>query len=80
MFLDNFLFVVPHLKIKQAVYINVVEPLYQLDISYQRLIEKNNLSVGNVNTPATRFVLGYYILYRLLTFRSKLGINLLFCF
>ena len=26
----------------------------------QGLIEKNNLGVGNVNTPATRYVLGYY--------------------
>ena len=41
---------------------------------------KNNLGVGNVNAPATRYVLGHYTLYRLLTFRSKLDINLLFCF
>ena len=46
----------------------------------QGLIEKNNLGVGNVNTPATRCILGYYTLYRLLTFRSKLDISLLFCF
>ena len=46
----------------------------------QGLIEKNNLGVGNVNTPATRYILGYYTLYRLLTFRRKLDINLLFCF
>ena len=25
----------------------------------QGLIEKNNLGVGNVNTPATRYILGY---------------------
>ena len=35
---------------------------------------------GNINTPTIRYVLGYYILYRLCTFRSKLDINLLFCF
>ena len=35
---------------------------------------------GNVNTPTIRYVLGYYTLYRLCTFRSKLDINLLFCF
>ena len=46
----------------------------------QRLIEKNNLGISNVNTPAPRYVLGYYTLYRLFTFRSKLDINLLFCF
>ena len=44
------------------------------------MIEKNNLGVGNVNTPTARHVLGYYTLYRLLTFRRKLYINLLFCF
>ena len=47
---------------------------------FQGLIEKNNLSVGNLNTLSTRYVLGYYTLYRLLTFRSKLDINLFFCF
>ena len=36
------------------------------------------MGVGNVNMSTTRYVLGYYTLYRLLTFRSKLGINLLF--
>ena len=39
-----------------------------------------NKGISNVNTPATRYVLGYYTLYRLLTFRSKLNINLIFCF
>ena len=43
-------------------------------------MEKNNLGISNVNMPATRYVLGYYALYRLLTFRNKLNINLLFCF
>ena len=33
-------------------------------IQNQGLIEKNNLGVGNVNTPTTRYVLGYYTLYR----------------
>ena len=42
----------------------------------QGLIEKNNLVAGNVNMPASRYILGYYTLYRLLTFRSKLDINL----
>ena len=47
----------------------------------QGLIEKNSLGIGNVNnTPTTRYVLGYYKLYRLLTFKSKLDINLFFCF
>ena len=46
----------------------------------RRLIEKNSLAVGNVNISTMRYVLGYYTLYRLLTFRSKLDINLLFCF
>ena len=46
----------------------------------QGLIEKNSLSIGNVNMSTTRNVLGYYTLYRLLTFRSKLNINLLFVF
>ena len=44
------------------------------------VIEKNNLCISNVNTPAKWYVLGYYTLYRLFTFRSKLDINLLFCF
>ena len=47
---------------------------------HQGLIEKNNLGVSNVNMPATRCILGHYTLYKLLTFRSKLNINLLFCF
>ena len=51
-----------------------------LDITPQGLIEKNSLGASNVNMSTTRYVLGYYTLYRLLTFRSKLGINLLFCF
>ena len=42
----------------------------------QGLIEKNNLVAGNVNTPGSRYILGYYTFYRLLTFRSKLDINL----
>ena len=46
----------------------------------QGLIEKNSLGVGNVNMSTTKYVLGYYTLYRLLTFRSKLDINLRFCF
>ena len=46
----------------------------------QGLIEKNSLGVGNVNMSTTRYVLGYYTFYRLLTFRSKLDIDLLFCF
>ena len=46
----------------------------------QGLIEENNLGVSNVNTPATRCILGHYTLYKLLTFRSKLNINLLLCF
>ena len=46
----------------------------------QGLIEKNNLGISNVTMPTTTYVLGYYALYRLLTFRSKLNINLLFCF
>ena len=44
------------------------------------MIEKNNFGIGNVNTPTTRRILGYYTLYRLRTFRSKLTIKLLFCF
>ena len=44
----------------------------------QGLIERNNLGIGNVNTLTTRYVLGYNMLYRLLTFMSKLNINLLF--
>ena len=51
-----------------------------IGINKQGLIETNNLGVGNVNTPATRYILGYNALYRLLTFRSKLDINLFFCF
>ena len=47
---------------------------------FQGLIEKNNLGFGNVNTLTARHVLGYYTLYRLLTFRRKLYINLIFCF
>ena len=46
----------------------------------QGLIEKNSLGVRNVNMCTTRYILGNYTLYRLLTFRSKLDINLLFCF
>ena len=45
----------------------------------QGLIEENNLGVGDVNMPTMRYVLGYYTLYRLLTFTSKLVIDLLFC-
>ena len=44
----------------------------------QGLIERNNLGIGNVNMLTTRYVLGYNMLYRLLTFMSKLNINLLF--
>ena len=44
------------------------------------VIEKNNLGISNVNTTAILYVLGYYTLYRLFTFRSKLDISLLFCF
>ena len=49
-------------------------------INLQGLIEKNSLDISNVNMSTTRYVLGYYTLYRLLTFRSKLDITLLFCF
>ena len=42
------------------------------------LIEKNNLGVGNINTSTTRYVLGCNALYRPLTFRSKVDINLIF--
>ena len=42
----------------------------------QGLIEKKYVDIGNVNTPATRYVLGYYALYRLLALRSRLNINL----
>ena len=49
-------------------------------LNRQALIEKNSLGIGNVNMFTTIYVLGYYTLYRLLTFRSKLDINLLFCF
>ena len=45
----------------------------------QGLIEENNLGVGDVNMPTMRYVLRYYTLYRLLTFTSKLVIDLLFC-
>ena len=41
---------------------------------------ENSLGISNVNMSAMRYVLGYYTLYRLLTFRSKLDINLLFVF
>ena len=51
-----------------------------IGMNKQGLIETNNLGVGNVNTPATRYILGYNALYRLLTFRTKLDINLFFCF
>ena len=51
-----------------------------LDITPQGLIGKNSLGVSNVNMSTTRYVLGYYTLHRLLTFRSKLNINLPFCF
>ena len=44
-------------------------PLLKLPL--QGLIEKNNLSVGNVNTHFTRYILGYYTLYRLRKFMSK---------
>ena len=44
------------------------------------MIEKNSLGVSNVNMSTTRQILGYYTLHRLLTFRSKLNINLLFVF
>ena len=50
------------------------------NVLFQGLIEKNSLGVGNVNMSTTRYILGYYPLYRLLTFRSKLDINLLFYF
>ena len=49
-------------------------------MDHQGLLEKNNLGIGNVNMPATRYILGYYTLYRLLTCRSKLDINLPFGF
>ena len=52
----------------------------QIRWALQGLIEKNSLGVGNVNMSTTRYVLGYYTFYRLLAFRSKLNINLLFCF
>ena len=35
----------------------------KLPIHNRGLIEKNNLAVNNVNTPTTRYVLGYYTLY-----------------
>ena len=50
------------------------------NVGNQGLIERNNLGIGNVNTLTTRYVLGYNTLYRLLTFMSKLNINLLFLF
>ena len=46
------------------------------NVGNQGLIERNNLGIGNVNTLTTRYVLGYNTLYRLLTFMSKLNINL----
>ena len=52
----------------------------KISLFSQGLIEKNNLGVCNVDTPATRYVLGYYTFNRLLTFKSKLDINLPFCF
>ena len=42
----------------------------------QGLTEKKYVGIGNVNTPATGYVLGYYTFYRLLALRSKLNINL----
>ena len=50
------------------------------NVGNQGLIERNNLGIGNVNTLTARYVLGYNTLYRLLTFMSKLNINLLFLF
>ena len=44
---------------------------------FQGLMEKNNLGVGNINTPTTRYVLDYNTFYRLLTFRVK---SILTCF
>ena len=41
------------------------------NVIYKGLIEKNNLGV-NSNMPAMKYILGYYTLYRLLTFKSKL--------
>ena len=38
-------------------------------MGFQGLIEKNSLGDGNVNTPTTIYILGYYTLYRLCTFR-----------
>ena len=40
-------------------------------VTWQELIEKNSLNVGNVNMSTARYILGYYTLYRLLT----LGVN-----
>ena len=55
--------------------------MYQkLWLNDQGLIEKNSLGVSNVNMSTTRYILRYYTLYRLLKFRSKRDINLLFCF
>ena len=56
-----------------------IKILKKWKICPQRLIE-NSLGIGNVNMSTMRYILGYYTLYRLLTFRSKLNINLLFCF
>ena len=55
-----------------------VKVLFKALVRGQKLIEKNNLGAGNANTSATRYVLGYYTLYRPFTFRSKLDINMLF--
>ena len=60
--------------------VEVADPPPPILHPHQGLIEKNNLGVSNVNMPATRCILGHYTLYKLLTFRSKLNINLLFCF
>ena len=47
---------------------------------FRGLIEKNNLGIGNVNMHATRYVLGYYKLYKLFTFRVNLILTCIFVF
>ena len=62
MLLDNFIFVVLLLKIKPAVHINTMKPLFKGHPLSGVNREKNYVGVGNVSMPATRLAFGYYVL------------------
>ena len=66
-----------YINIKYYIYTLFIIYIYYIYINISGVNRKNNLGVGNVNAPATRYVLGHCTLYRLLTFRRN---SILTCF